>query len=108
MAMLMEAKEIYHHLRTNLLIQWAWGFINPKTIGFGLQFEFNGLSFQGLVRIRKNRETGRFTLFFINNEGKQVRKMWEVEKDNLISVLENNIDNADGGFWKKFKKAYVV
>ena len=106
--MLAESREIYHHLRTNLLIQWSWGFINPKTIGLGLQFEVNGLSFQGLVRIRKNRETGCFTLFLFNKEGKLVRKMWEVEKDNLISVLQNNIDNADGGFWQNFRKIYLV
>ena len=108
MAMLIEAREIYHHLRTNLLIQWSWGFANPKSIGLGLQFEANGLSFQGIVRIRKNHETGCFTLFFINSEGKQVRKIWDVEKDSLISILQNNIDNADGGFWRNFKEVYVV
>lgn len=36
--MLGEAKVIYHHLRTNILIQWSWGFHSPKTIAYGLKF----------------------------------------------------------------------
>ena len=47
-----EAKNIYHHLRTNLLIQWTWGFHSPKSLHNGLQFSVRGLAFQGMIRQR--------------------------------------------------------
>ena len=88
-----EAKTIYHHLRTNLLIQWTWGFHTPKSLHNGLQFSVRGLAFQGTVRIRL---------------GEQVRKMWDIALDSLISVLDRNIDGVDGDFWSEFKKRYVL
>lgn len=106
--MLMESRFIYHYLRSNLLIQWSWGFHSPKTIAYGLQFCVRGLAFQGQVRIRLNRENQKYVLMFFNEYGEQVRKMWDIELDSLIPTLQRNIDGADGDFWQNFKKRYVT
>jgi hypothetical protein len=45
---------------------------------------------------------------FFNEQGEQVRKMWDIELDNLIPTLERNIDGADGDFWQNFKQLYVA
>ena len=103
-----EAKTIYHHLHTNLLIQWTWGFHSPKSLWNGLQFNVRGLAFQGTVRIRLNRDDNRCVLIFFNERGEQVRKMWDIALDSLISVLDRNIDGVDGDFWSEFKKRYVL
>lgn len=44
---------------------------------------------------------------FFNERGEQVRKMWDIALDSLISVLDRNIDGVDGDFWSEFKKRYV-
>ena len=103
-----ESKIIYHHLRTNLLIQWTWGFHSPKSLHNGLQFCVKGLAFEGMIRIRLNRGDSRCVLLFLNERGEQVRKMWDIALDSLISVLDRNIDGVDGDFWSEFKKRYVL
>lgn len=106
--MMAEARQIYHHLRTNMLIQWSWGFHSPKTIAYGLQFSVRGVAFQGQIRIRLNRLNQKYVLMFFNEQGEQVRKMWDIELGNLIPTLERNIDGADGDFWQNFKQLYVA
>ena len=103
-----ESKIIYHHLRTNLLIQWTWGFHSPKSLCNGLQFSVRGLAFQGMIRIRLNSGNNLCVLIFFNEHGEQVRKMWDIALDSLISVLDRNIDGVDGDFWSEFKKRYVL
>ena len=105
--MFKEGKEIYHHLRTNILIQFSFGFNSPKLIAYGLQFCVDGLAFDGLIKIRFNRENGTYIIFMVNKQGQQVRKMWDIELDRLIPTLQRNIDGADGDFWQNFKKRYV-
>lgn len=104
---MLEGRMIYHHLRTNLLIQWSMGFHSPKTIGYGLQFGVDGLAFKGTVRIRYDRERDSYVLFFINEQGQQIRKMWDIKLDNLIPTLQRNIDGVHGDWWQNFKKRYV-
>ena len=82
--MFKEGKEIYHHLRTNILIQFSFGFNSPKLIAYGLQFCVDGLAFEGLIKIRFNRENGTYIIFMVNKQGQQVRKMWDIELDRLI------------------------
>ena len=106
--MLTEAKVIYHHLRTNLLIQWTWGFHSPKTIAYGLKFSVRGLAFSGEVRIRYDRLNNRYVVMFFNERGEQIRKVWNVRLESLISVLDRNIDGVDGDWWQAFKKHYVL
>lgn len=106
--MLGEAKVIYHHLRTNILIQWSWGFHSPKTIAYGLKFCVRGLAFQGEVRIRYDRLNNRYVVMFFNERGEQVRKVWNVPLAELIDLLDRNIDGVDGDFWSEFKKQYVL
>lgn len=103
-----EGQEIYHHLRTNILIQFSFGYNNPKLIRMGLQFECKGLAFEGVVRIRKSQDSNTYVIFMLNTEGKQVRKMWDIKLDNLIPTLQRNIDGVDGEWWHEFKKRYVV
>ena len=103
-----EAKTIYHHLRTNLLVQWAWGFHSPKSLFNGLQFNVRGLAFQGMIRIRLNSDNNRCVLMFFNERGEQVRKIWDIPLESLISVLDRNIDGVDGDWWQAFKKQYVL
>ena len=105
--MMLEAYEIYRYLRTNLLIQWTWGFNNPKTIAFGLEFDVKGLAFSGTIRIRKNREDGLCVLYFINEQGRQIRKIWDVKLKNLIPLLDANIDGVEGEKWQAIKKTYL-
>ena len=106
--MLGEAKVIYHHLRTNILIQWSWGFHSPKTIADGLKFCARGLALQGEVRIRYDRLNNRYVVMFFNERGEQVRKVWNVRLESLISVLDRNIDGVEGDWWQEFKKIYVL
>lgn len=106
--MLKEGKELYHHLRTNILIQFSFGFNSPKLIAYGLQFCVNGLAFEGLIKIRLNRLNGTYVIFMVNKQGQQVRKMWDIELDGLIPTLHRIIDGADGDFWQNFKKRYVT
>ena len=103
-----ESKIIYHHLRTNLLIQWTWGVHSPKSLFNGLQFNVRGLAFQGMIRIRLNSDNNLCVVMFFNERGEQVRKMWNIALDSLISVLDRNIDGVDGDFWSEFKKQYVL
>ena len=103
-----ESKIIYHHLRTNLLIQWTWGFHSPQSLHNGLQFSVRGLAFQGMIRIRLNSDNNLCVLIFFTERGEQVRKMWDIALDSLISVLDRNIDGVDGDFWSEFKKRYVL
>lgn len=44
---------------------------------------------------------------FFNERGEQVRKMWDIALDSLISVLDRNIDGVHGDWWQEFKKRYV-
>lgn len=106
--MFKEGKEIYHHLRTNILIQFSFGFNSPKLIAYGLQFCVKGLAFEGLIKIRLNRLNGTYIIFMFNKQGQQVRKMWDIELGNLIPTLQQIIDGADGDFWQNFKKRYVT
>ena len=103
-----EAKTIYHHLRTHLLIQWAWGFHSPKSLHNGLQFSVKGMAFEGMIRIRLNSDNNICVLIFFNERGEQVRKMWDIALDSLISVLDRNIDGVDGNSWSEFKERYVL
>ena len=103
-----ESKIIYHHLRTNLLIQWTWGFHSPQSLHNGLQFCVKGLAFEGMIRIRLNRGDSRCVLLFLNERGEQVRKVWNVPLEELIDLLDRNIDGVDGDFWSEFKKQYVL
>ena len=45
---------------------------------------------------------------FFNERGEQVRKMWDIALESLISVLDRNIDGVHGEFWSEFKKQYVL
>ena len=106
--MLIEAKMIYHHLRTNLLIQWTWGVHSPKSLCNGLKFSVRGMAFSGEVRIRYDRLNNRYVVMFFNERGEQVRKVWNVPLEELIDLLDRNIDGVDGDFWSEFKKRYVL
>lgn len=108
MGMICASKAIYRHLRTNLLIQWTWGFHSPKSLTNGLQFNVRGLAFQGMIRIRLNSDNNRCVLMFFNERGEQVRKIWDIPLESLISVLDRNIDGVDGDWWQAFKKQYVL
>ena len=67
-----------------------------------------GVAFQGMIRIRLNSDNNRCVLIFFNERGEQVRKIWDIPLESLISVLDRNIDGVDGDWWQAFKKQYVL
>lgn len=103
-----DANVIYHHLSTNLLIQWSWGFHSPKAIVNGLKFHVRGLAFQGEITIRFDHANKNFVIVFYTVSGGYVRKVTNVRLDELINVLDRNIDGVHGDWWQEFKKQYVL
>ena len=63
---------------------------------------------QGIYTMKNVLHFGYVVLIFFNERGEQVRKMWDIALDSLISVLDRNIDGVDGDFWSEFKKRYVL
>lgn len=97
---------IYHLLKSQILIQFEWGYKDPHSLYNGMSFKVNGIIFQGTVKIRVQSEDELLTVYFINEDNEQVRKICGVTDNDLVPILRANIDGSDS--WKVIRKLYFV
>lgn len=95
---------IYHLLKSKVLLQYEWGYHAPQTLYNGMSFKVDGVIFKGMVKIRVQSDDDLLTIYFVNEDNEQVRKICGVHDDELIMILRANIDGSDS--WKEIWKKY--
>lgn len=94
------ANYIREILFTQLMIVVSWGAHNFKSIGEseegegGLEFEVNGFKHKGGVRIILNW-LDTFDVYLLDGNGNVTEKVGDVYLDNLISVVDNMVENVE-------------
>ena len=82
------------------MVVFSWGVHNFKSIGEseegegGLEFAVNGFKYQGGVRIVLNW-LDTFDIYLLDNNGDVTEKVGDVYLDNLISVVDNMVENVE-------------
>jgi hypothetical protein len=69
-----------------------------------MSFKVSGEAFIGTVKIKVQSEDDLFTVYFVNEQNEQVRKICGVTDSELVPILRANIDGSDS--WKKIWKKY--
>ena len=69
-----------------------------------MSFKVSGEVFSGTVKIEAQSEDDLFTVYFVNEQNEQVRKICGVTDSELVPILRANIDGSDS--WKKIWKKY--
>ena len=95
---------IYRLLKSQVLLQFEWGYKDPHSLFNGMSFKVSGVQFQGTVKIRMQDNDDTFTVYLINEDNEQVRKICGVTDHELIPILRANIDGSDS--WKEIWKKY--
>ena len=95
---------IYHLLKSQVLLQFEWGYKDPHSLFNGMSFKVSGVIFQGTVKIRVQSDDDLLTVYFINENNEQVRKICGVTDSKLVPILRANIDGSDS--WKVILKNY--
>ena len=97
---------IYRLLRSKVLLQFEWGYKEPRSLFNGMSFKVSGVIFQGTVKIRVQSDDDLLTVYFLNENNEQVRKICGVSDSELVPILKANIDGSDA--WKVIRKNFFV
>ena len=95
---------IFMLLRSKVLLQFEWQYRDPHTLPNGMSFKVSGEAFCGTIKIKVQSEDDLFTVYFLNEQNEQVRKICGVTDSELVPILRANIDGSDS--WKKIWKKY--
>ena len=95
---------IHRLLKSKVLLQYEWGYRDPHSLFNGMSFKVNGVIFCGTVKIRFQTDDDLMTVYFINDNDEQVRKICGVTNSELVPILRANIDGDDSwkAIWKKY------
>lgn len=94
------ANYIREILLTQLMVVFSWGAHNFKAIGESeegegaLEFKVNGFRHKGGVKIVLNW-LDTFDIYLLDNNGNVTEKVGDVYVDNLISVVDNMVENVE-------------
>lgn len=97
---------IYRLLRSKVLLQFEWGYKEPRSLFNGMSFKVSGVIFQGTVKIRVQSDDDLLTVYFLNENNEQVRKICGVSDSELVPILKANIDGSDA--WKVIRKRFFA
>ena len=106
------ANYIHEILLSQLMLVFSWGTHNFKALGEseegegGLEFQVNGFKHKGGVRIMLNW-LDTFDVYLLDNNGNITKKMGDVYVDNLISVVDNMVENVEG-YSERVKEEYGI
>lgn len=95
---------IYKLLKSQVLLQYEWGYRDPHSLFNGMSFKVSGVIFSGTVKIRFQTDDDLMSVYFINENDEQVRKICGVTDSELVPILRANIDGSDAwkAIWKKY------
>ena len=94
------ANYIREILLSQLMVVFSWGAHNFQSLGEseegegGLLFNVNGFKHQGQVKIMLNW-LDTFDIYLLDNNGNVTEKVGDVYVDNLISVVDNKVENVE-------------
>ena len=97
---------IYRLLKSQVLLQFEWGYKDPHSLFNGMSFKVDGVIFKGTVKIRVQSDDALMTVYLINEDNEQVRKICGVTDSELVPILRANIDGSDS--WKTILKKYYA
>ena len=89
------ANYIFNVLSSRKIMMMSWGFHNPQVITDGLQFNVNGFVHNGSVQVIYQQGLDLFKIHLLNNEMVMVKEISEIYFDELVSVIDNNVEQVE-------------
>ena len=97
---------IHRLLKSKVLLQYEWGYRDPHSLFNGMSFKVSGVIFCGTVKIRFQTDDDLMTVYLLNENDEQERKICGVSDNELVPILRANIDGSDA--WKVIRKNFFA
>ncbi len=83
----------------------SWGFIYPKVITDGLQFNVNGFKHSGFVQVIYQHGLDLFKICLLSPKMEVVKELTEIYFDELVSVIDEHVEMVEN-YEERVKLAY--